>query len=80
MFDRISVNSQIAGGKPTVKGTRIPVTMILELIEDGLTFEEILKDYYPGLSVRDLQACVEYARALIEGEEIHFADESPRAA
>ena len=54
--------------------------MILELLEDGLTFEDILKDYYPHITIADIQACLEYAKALIEGEEIHFVDELEAAA
>ena len=38
--------------------------MILELLEDGLTFEDILKDYYPHITIADIQACIEYAKAL----------------
>jgi len=41
-----------------------------------VTFEEILRDYYPYLTAADIKACIEYARALIEGEEIHFAEEA----
>lgn len=46
--------------------------MILELIEDGLTFQQIIDNYYPQLSEQDIKACVEYARAVVEGEDIHF--------
>jgi uncharacterized protein (DUF433 family) len=76
MFDRISVNPSICGGKPCIKGTRIPVAMMLDLLEDGVTFEEILRDYYPHLTVADIKACIEYARALIESEEIHLVEEA----
>jgi uncharacterized protein (DUF433 family) len=76
MFDRISISPKVAGGKPTVKGTRIPVATVLELIEDGLTFDQIRRDYYPGLTREDIQACIEYAKALVEGEQIEFAEES----
>ena len=44
-FERITVNPKILGGKPCIRGTRIPVTMILELLEDGLSFDEIIRDY-----------------------------------
>jgi len=80
VFDRISVNPNICGGKPCIKGTRIPVTMILELLEDGLTFEDILRDYYPHITIADIQACIEYAKELVEGEEIHFVGELEAAA
>jgi len=76
MFDRISVNPNICGGKPCIKGTRIPVAMVLDLLEDGVTFDEILRDYYPHLTVADIQACIEYAKALVEGEEIRFVEEA----
>lgn len=61
MFERISADPKICGGKPCIKGTRIPVTMVLELLEDGLSFDEILTDYYPNLTVADIKACIEYA-------------------
>jgi uncharacterized protein (DUF433 family) len=78
-FERITVNPNIYNGKPCIRGTRIAVTMILDLLEDGLTFEKILQDYYPQLTTEDIKACLEYARAVIDGEEIHFA-ERPLAA
>ncbi len=60
--NRIAVDPGILGGKPCVRGTRIPVTMVLELIEDGLTFQQIIEDYYPQLTDDDTKACLEYAR------------------
>ncbi len=74
-FERISSNSQIYGGKPCIKGTRITVSMILELLEDNLSFEEIIRDYYRHITREDIQACLEYAKAVIEGEEVHFVEE-----
>ncbi len=76
MFERISVDPAIAGGKPIVRGTRIPITMVLELVEDNLTFDQIRRDYYPQLTADDIKACIEYAKALVQGEEIHFAEEN----
>ena len=78
-IDRITVDPNIYGGKPCIRGTRITVTMILELIEDGLTFRQVIDDYYPQLSEQDIKACLEYARAVVEGEDIHFVDEKPLA-
>ena len=78
--NRIVIDSKIYGGKPSIRGTRITVTMILELIEDGLTFQQIINDYYPQLSEDDIKACLEYARAVVEGEDIHFVDEKPLAS
>ncbi|HHJ07301.1 MAG TPA: DUF433 domain-containing protein [Anaerolineae bacterium] len=74
-FNRISSNPKIYGGKPCIRGTRITVTMILDLLEDGLAFEEIIKNYYPHINVKDIQACLEYAKSVIDGEEVHFIKE-----
>ncbi len=71
-FKRISSNPKIYGGKPCVKGTRITVTMVLDLLEDGLSFNEIIRDYYPHITVDDIRACLQYAKALLEGEEFYF--------
>jgi len=71
-FERITVNPKILGGKPCIRGTRIPVTMILELLEDGLSFDEIIRDYYPQLQREDIQVCLEYAKVVIDGEEVYF--------
>ncbi len=73
-FDRIISNPKIYGGKPCIKGTRITVTMILELVEDGLSFTEIIRDYYPHIAVEDIQSCLKYARAVVESEELHFVE------
>jgi len=78
--NRIAVDPGILGGKPCIRGTRIPVTMVLELIEDGLTFQQVIEDYYPQLTDEDIKACLQYARAVVEGEDIHFVDEKPLAA
>ena len=75
-FDRIISNPKILGGKPCIKGTRIPVAMVLELLEEGLTFDEIIQDYYPQITRQDIQACLEYAKVIVNGEEIYFIEDS----
>lgn len=75
MFENISVNRDICGGKPCIKGTRIPVHMVLELIEQGLSFRQIQQDYYPHLSDQQIKDCIRYANALIKAEDIYFAEE-----
>lgn len=66
--ERIETDSEICHGKPCIKGTRIMISIILEWLEAGKTFEEIL-DAYPELSKEDLSATVRYARKLIEEEK-----------
>lgn len=73
MNSRISVNPNIHFGKPCVAGTRITVQNVLELINAELTFEEIIRDYYPDLKVEDIKACMDYAIALVAAEEIEIA-------
>ena len=72
-MDRISVNSQIHFGKPYIVGTRITVQSILELLNEGLSFDAIIQDYYPDLQVEDIRACLRYAIALVAAEDIRFA-------
>ncbi|NER98440.1 MAG: DUF433 domain-containing protein [Symploca sp. SIO1B1] len=71
-MDRISVNSQIHFGKPCIAGTRITVQSILELLNEGLSFDAIIQDYYPDIQVEDIRACLRYAIALVAAEEIHL--------
>ncbi len=75
MNEKISVNPNIHFGKPCVAGTRIMVQSVLELIREGLTFKEIIQDYYPDLETVDLQACIQYAIDVVAVEDIHLAPE-----
>jgi len=72
MIDRITVNPKIHFGKPCIAGTRITVQNVLELLDEGLSFNEIIQDYYPDLQVEDVRACLRYAIALVAAEEIHL--------
>ncbi|NOZ57559.1 MAG: DUF433 domain-containing protein [Calditrichaeota bacterium] len=60
---RIRVDPKIHFGKPCVAGTRIPVQDVLELVRDGLTFDEIIRDYYPELTRVDIRACIDSAES-----------------
>ncbi|HCF28160.1 MAG TPA: antitoxin [Cyanobacteria bacterium UBA11049] len=71
-MDRISVNPQIHFGKPCIVGTRITVQSVLELLNEGLSFEKIIRDYYPDLEVEDIRACLRYAIALVAAEDIRL--------
>ncbi len=73
MKDRIAVNPRIHFGKPCVAGTRIPIQSVLELVREGMSFPEIIRDYYPDLSVEDIRACVQYAIDVVTAEDIHLA-------
>ena len=57
---RITIDDAQCGGRPCIRGTRIRVTDILELLSAGASVEEILQDY-PGLEREDILASIEYA-------------------
>jgi len=63
--ERITIDPKICFGKPHIKGTRIYVSLILELIEAGLSFEEIIEEY-PHLTKEDIAVAIKYARELVE--------------
>jgi len=67
--ERIEIDQDICHGKPRIKGTRIMISIILEWLEAGKTFDEILKAY-PSISREDISAIIRYARKLIEDEKI----------
>ncbi len=68
LLDRIELNPEVMLGKPVIKGTRLPVEIILEKLAFGATEEEILKDY-PFLSCEDIKAALYYAAKVISMEE-----------
>jgi len=73
MRERIAVNPGLHFGKPCVAGTRIPVQSVLELVREGLSFSEIIRDYYPDLAPEDIRACIQYAIDVLAAEEIRLA-------
>ncbi|MCI0441291.1 MAG: DUF433 domain-containing protein [Chloroflexi bacterium] len=75
MQERIEVNPDIHFGKPCVAGTRIPVSSVLELVSEGIAFDQIVRDYHPALEVEDVRACVKYAIEVIESEDLYLAEQ-----
>lgn len=69
---RIVMEPKVHFGKPCVAGTRIPVEGVLELIQEGIPFSEIVTKYYPDLTLEDVKACASYATELVRSEEIHI--------
>jgi len=68
-MQRITFDRNVLGGKPTLRGLRISVEMILELLAKGATREELLQDY-PELEPEDIQAALLYAHHLVAGETV----------
>ncbi len=72
--DSININPNILVGKPTIKGTRIPVSLILNLLSSGYSFENILETY-PQLKFKDIISALNYAQKLTKYEgQIYFKD------
>ena len=67
--DRITADPTVLVGKPVVRGTRLAVEFVLDLIAAGWTFDEILANY-PGLTVEDIRACVAYAKDVVAEERV----------
>ena len=63
MLDRVSVDPNICGGKPCVRGTRIYIAIILDSLAEGLTPEQIIEQY-PQLTLDDIHAALAYAAEL----------------
>lgn len=68
MVHRIVANPKMLAGKPVIKGTRIPVYLVLNLLAHGYTHERIIQAY-PQLKRPDIKASLEYAQALTRREE-----------
>ena len=69
MLKRITVNPEIFGGKPIIRGMRISVELILSLLAQGEAQEAILDDY-PDLEPDDIRACLAYAHAVIAHDSL----------
>lgn len=65
----ITINPEIMFGKPVIKGSRIPVELILEKLANGETMEELLKSY-PKISKKAIYACLMYAASIIKNDSV----------
>ena len=70
---RIVIDPEILAGKPVVRGTRIPVELVLKRLGDDLDVASIL-EAFPRLREDDIKACLEYAHAMVEGESMFEVD------
>ena len=70
---RIAVNADTMGKKPCIKGTRIPVDLILRYLGDGQSVEDILQAF-PGLTVEDIRAAAAFAADVLADEAVVLED------
>ncbi|MCC6790124.1 MAG: DUF433 domain-containing protein [Thermomicrobiales bacterium] len=76
LLKRIVVAPEILGGKPTVRGTRIPVDLVLKRLSQDLELSTLFESY-PRLTAEDVRACIAYAQMLVAGEELLFPTAIP---
>lgn len=68
-FVRITVDPNVMGGLPTVRGLRFPVATVVAMVADGMTVEEILAEH-PDLEVDDIGECLRYAALAVQEREL----------
>ena len=73
LTDRIEIDPDVMLGKPVIRGTRIPVELILRKLSDGASDADLL-DAYPRLTREDIQAAMRYAADVLAHEEVVFID------
>jgi uncharacterized protein (DUF433 family) len=69
--DRIVIDPKILVGKPTIKGTRISVEFVLDLLGRGWSVEQVLRKY-DHLTPEDIQACLAYASEVLKSERVYL--------
>jgi uncharacterized protein (DUF433 family) len=72
-MDRIEFNPKVCNGKPVIKGTRIPISVIIEQIAQGESWDDILKGY-PELKKEDIKAALLYVKASLDHTEVRAAN------
>ena len=68
-MERVIIDSEIMHGKPVIKGTRVPLDVVLGSLIGGMSYEEIESEY--GIKKEDIVAAIEYAAKFVLGEEVH---------
>ena len=69
LLERIMVDPRVMVGKPVIRGTRIPVALVLKMLGQGISIEEILREY-PRLEEVDIHAAVAYAAHVVEHVDV----------
>jgi len=68
--DRIVIDPAVLVGKPVVRGTRLSVELIVDLLAQGWSEADVLASY-PKLTIEDIQACLKYASAVMQSERVY---------
>ncbi len=67
--ERITIDPKICHGKPVIRGTRMPVTLIIGSLAGGMTFDDVQREY--DLSAEDIRAALKFVTDLADGESFH---------
>jgi len=73
---RITIDPKILVGKPVIKGTRLAVDFIVELLAQGWSDAEVMRNY-PGLRPEDIHACLHYASEVLRAEKVYPVTSAP---
>ena len=68
--DRISIDPGVLAGKPVIRGTRLSVEFIVDLLAQGWAQSDIVRNY-PGLAHQDIVACLQYASEVLRSEKVY---------
>lgn len=71
-MERIVIDKNIRHGKPVIRGTRVPVDLVLGALAGGMSYREICEDY--EITEEDIRAAIEYAAKIVSNEEIHILE------
>jgi len=74
--DRIIVAPEVLSGKPIIKGTRLAVEFVIELLANGWSHDDILRNY-PGLTSEDILACLGYTSDVLHSEKVYPLESNP---
>lgn len=71
LLERITFDPDVCHGQPCIRGMRIMVRQVLDLLAAGISPEEIIARDFPDLTLEDIRACIAYANQLVKNEEVY---------
>jgi len=77
LLQRITVDPRVCHGQPCIRGLRIMVHQVLDLLAEGVPPEEVIENDFPDLTLEDIRAAIAYANQLVKNEEIYVYPAQP---
>jgi uncharacterized protein (DUF433 family) len=69
LLQRVAMDPRVMAGKPVIRGTRVPVDLLVRMLSQGVAEQEILNEY-PGLEQTDIRAALAYAASVVANEDV----------